>query len=209
MVFAFGSVAIANWVLYTWLADHLYQRFHKSLEEAGFSSTFYLQAASLVGILLGGWLADRWSSATPRGRVRTQGAGLLLAAGALFLAGVADSEDLLLGCLVLVGFGKGFYDCNTMPVLCQIARPDLRSTGYGVFNLIGCLAGGAATALTGAWKERIGLGMVLQVAALLLFVSAIALWRLRLPVSANTENERSPDDTAENTLLPTEGVHSA
>ena len=84
MAFAFGSVAIANWVLYTWLPDYFYQRFHMSLQGAGFSATFYLQSASLVGILLGGWLADRWSTTTPAGRLRTQGAGLLLAAGALF-----------------------------------------------------------------------------------------------------------------------------
>ena len=114
----------------------------------------------------------------------------------------------MLGSLILVGFGKGFYDCNTMPVLCQIARPELRSTGYGVFNLIGCLAGGAAAAITGAWHERIGLGMVLQLAALLLFVSAVALWRLRLPVDATTESEREPYEAVDKSLLPTEGVQT-
>jgi dipeptide/tripeptide permease len=124
----------------------------------------------------------------------------------LFLAGVATSKFLLLGSLILVGFGKGFYDCNTMPVLCQIARPDLRSTGYGIFNLIGCLAGGAAAALTGAWKERIGLGMALQLTALLLIISAVALWRLRLPVDANVESEPQPGATA--SLVGNEGVQS-
>jgi len=208
MAFAFGSVAIANWVLYTWLPDYFHQRFHMSLQGAGFSATFYLQAASLVGIILGGWLADRWSTATPVGRLRTQGAGLLLAAGALFLTGVAASEALLLGSLILVGFGKGFYDCNIMPVLCQIARSDLRSTGYGVFNLIGCLAGGAAAAAAGVWKERVGLGLVLQLAALLLLISAVALWRLRLPVAANTENELQPWVTSGESLLRNEGVQT-
>jgi N-acetylneuraminic acid mutarotase/MFS family permease len=180
MAFAFGSVSVANWVLYTWLPDYLHQSFHMSLEGAGFSATFYLQSASVVGILLGGWLADRWSAATSAGRTRTQGAGLLLAAAALFLAGFASDEILLLGSLILVGLGKGFYECNVMPALCQITQPHLRSTGYGVLNMVGCLTGGTAAALAGAGKTIFGLGAILQLAALLLLVSALAIWRLRL-----------------------------
>lgn len=49
----------------------------------------------------------------------------------LFLLGHTGSQAVLVTALLLFGAGRGFYDCNTMPVLCQIARDDLRSTGYG------------------------------------------------------------------------------
>jgi hypothetical protein len=38
--------------------------------------------------------------------------------------------------------GWGFFDCNNMPILCQIARPELRATGYGIMNLVSISCGG-------------------------------------------------------------------
>src|SRR5436309_2653176 len=43
-----------------------------SLTGAGFSATFYIQAASYAGIIAGGWLADHYSSSSGRSRVLTQ-----------------------------------------------------------------------------------------------------------------------------------------
>lgn len=90
-----------------------------------------------------------------------------------------EAVTLLFGSLVLIGLGKGFYDWNAMPGLCQIARPKLRSTGYGGFNLVGCISGGAATGLAGAFKEHLGLGVLLQMAAGLMILAAPALGCLR------------------------------
>jgi MFS family permease len=150
------------------------------LAAAGFSATFYIQVASFGGILLGGWLADRWNQISPRGRVLTQCIGVALAAPCLFLVGFTASSAMLITGLIVFGFGRGFYDCNTMPVLSQIARSDLRSTGYGILNMAGTMTGGVIAAVAGALKDIIGLGGVFQIAALLLLVSAITLSRLRV-----------------------------
>jgi MFS family permease len=178
LVLVFGSFSIANWAIYTWLPLYLYERFELSLTAAGFSATFYIQAASIAGILLGGLLADRWSRGSPRGRILTQTFGVAMAAPCLFLVGFTASMALLIPALVIFGLGRGFYDCNTMPVLAQIARSDLRSTGYGIFNLIGTLSGGAIAAAAGILKNIIGLGGVFQLAAILLLISTVMLARL-------------------------------
>ncbi len=73
----------------------------------------------------------------------TQAVGLAVAAPFLFLVGSAGSVLILVAALIAFGAGKGFYDANTMPVLAQVARPEIRATGYGIFNLAGCVAGGA------------------------------------------------------------------
>jgi MFS family permease len=180
LMLVFGSFSLANWAIYTWLPVYLYERFNMKLAAAGFSATFYIQVASFGGILLGGWLADRWSRASIRGRVLTQCIGVALAAPCLFVVGFTASTALLIAGLILFGLGRGFYDCNTMPVLSQIARSSLRSTGYGIFNLVGTLTGGVIAAVAGALKNIIGLGGVFQIAALLLLLSAVLLSRLRI-----------------------------
>jgi MFS family permease len=179
LVLAFGAFSIANWAIYTWLPLYLYERFKLSLTAAGFSATFYIQVASIAGILLGGLLADKWSRGSPRGRILIQTIGVAMAAPCLFLVGFTAEMALLIPALVIFGLGRGFYDCNTMPVLAQIARPDLRSTGYGIFNLIGTLSGGAIAAAAGILKSIIGLGGVFQLAAILLLLSTVMLMRLK------------------------------
>ena len=179
MVLVFSVLGIANWLVYTWLPTYVYERFRMSLTWAGFSATFYIQAAGFAGIVFGGWLADRWSRSTPRGRLFVQAIGLGLAAPALFLVGSADSHAFLILALSAFGIGRGFYDSNTMPVLCQIADPDLRATGFGIFNFVSCLIAGVSASLAGHLKSTVGLAPVFQVAALLLGVSALVLLRIR------------------------------
>jgi MFS family permease len=159
----------------------LYERFRMSLAAAGFASTFYVQAASFAGVLGGGWLADRWRQSQLRGRVLTQIIGLAVAAPFLFLVGYTDSRWVLLPCLILFGLGRGFFDCNLMPVVCQIVSRDLRATAYGVLNLTSCLAGGTMAVVSGALKDSIGLGGALQLSAGMLLLAALWLWTLRLP----------------------------
>jgi len=168
----FTAVGLANWLVYTWLPLYLYERFTMSLTAAGFSATFYIQAASFAGIIAGGLAADFWGARRSRARVWVQAAGLCAAAPFLFMMGSTASRAILLPALVLFGLGRGIYDSNAMPVLCQIAPAQLRSTGYGVFNLFSCVAGGVAAALAGYLKSRLGLAVAFQAAALVLIAAA-------------------------------------
>jgi MFS family permease len=103
---------------------------------------------------------------------------LAATAPALACLGTTTSEGVLVAGLVLFGLGRGFYDCNTMPVLSQVARPELRATGYGVFNLAGCLAGGVAAVVAGWFKDHGGIAVVFQFGGLFLLAATVFLWRL-------------------------------
>ncbi len=178
LVLIFGAVSIGDWIIYTWMPAYLFENFHMSLAQAGFSSTFYLRAGAVFGILAGGWLADTWATRNPRGRILTQAIGLLAAGPFLFLSGATGSAPFLLAGLAVYGFGKGSYDCNNMPVLCQISRPCLRSTGFGIYNFAGCLAGGGIAAVAGALKSSIGLAASIKVAGVIVFAAGLLLGRI-------------------------------
>ena len=186
----FGMTSLANWLVYTWMPIYLYERFHMSLLSAAFSATFYIQAGSMGGIMLGGILADRWGRRWARGRLFTQAAGLALAGPFLCIVGITASPRLLFVALAVFGIGRGAYDSNCMPVLCQIARPGLRATGYGFFNFVGTFAGGAIAAAAGAVESSLGLGGIMEVVGVLLLVGAFSLFRLQLPaVERRTDAE--------------------
>lgn len=180
----FCGMSIANWIGYTWLPLYLYEKFNVSLAVAGFTGTFYIQMGSVAGIVIGGRLSDRWAAKTERGRLFTQALGLGMAAPFLFLSGYTSLFPLVIVALAAFGIGRGMYEANCMPVLCQIARSDLRSTGYGIFNLAGCIAGGIMAAAAGALKDRFGLSAMFQFAAACMFFAALALLNLRLSHAA-------------------------
>jgi len=183
LVLIFGAVSIGDWMIYTWMPAYLFESFHMSLAQAGFSSTFYLRAGAVLGILAGGWLADAWGARNPRGRILTQAIGLLAAGPFLFLSGATGSTPFLLAGLAVYGFGKGSYDCNNMPVLCQISRPCLRSTGFGIYNFAGCLAGGGIAVVAGALKSSLGLAASIKIAGAIVFAAGLVLARTNVAAS--------------------------
>lgn len=175
-------VSTGYWCVYTWLPLYLFEHFQMSLTVAGFSATFYIQAASFGGILLGGWMADRWVRSDPRGRALTSTIGLAAAGPFLFLVGTTGSQWILLPGLVLFGLGRGFYDCNLMPVTCQIVSPGLRATAYGMLNCTSAIVGGAMALAGGMLKEWMGLGAALQISGVMLTAAGLWLFTLRAPI---------------------------
>ena len=186
---AMTLVSIALWCVYTWLPLFLFERYKLNLASAGFSATFYIQAASFAGILIGGWLADAWSRTSRRARGWTQAIGLMLAGPGLLLVASTYSWWVLIPCLVSFGLGRGFWDSNLMPVLCQVISEKLRATAYGIFNSAGCIGGGVMALVAGALKSTVGLAAALEISAASILVAALCIavlcfTRLRPPAVA-------------------------
>src|SRR5207237_3954346 len=73
---------------------------------------------------------------------------------ALFGVGNSGMLGAAIFFLVLFGLGWGAFDCNNMPILSQIVRPELRATGYGIMNLVSISCGGLADWGFGALRDR-------------------------------------------------------
>ena len=154
LVLYFTLPGIAGWVVRDWMPAILKEKFHLGQGKAGVSAILFVQIASLVGAVVGGTLADRWMRTTTRGRIFTSALGTLMFLPALFSVGNAGTLAVAIAGLILFGFGWGFFDCNSMPILCQIARPEWRATGYGIMNLVGISCGGFGDWAFGSLRDR-------------------------------------------------------
>ena len=95
--------------------------------------------------------------ATPRGRIFVSAIGMAPDRAGDVRRRQRAADRLLwvaVAFLVLFGLGWGFFDCNNMPILCQIVRPELRATGYGIMNLVSISCGGFADWGFGALRDR-------------------------------------------------------
>jgi len=175
-----GLLGLAGWGVVGWMPTYLKENFHLSQGEAGLSATGYLQAAALVGVLVGGVWADRWSRTNPRAPIFVPVVGLSLAAPGILFAAYTDSLPLALAALVLYGLAKAFSDTNMMPILSLVADPRYRATGYGVLNFFSCAVGGLTIYAGGALRDaHVDVSRVFQFSALSLVVCATLLYFVR------------------------------
>lgn len=147
LVFYFTLPAMAGWIVRDWMPAILKVEFGIGQGQAGVSATLYWMVAAIFAALAGGWLADRWMRRTQRGRIYTSAIGMFLIVIAMFGVGYSPQTGLLgvaIAFLILFGLGWGLFDANNMPILCQIARPQVRATGYGLMNMVSISCGGMA-----------------------------------------------------------------
>ena len=157
LVLYFTLPALAGWIVRDWMPAILKAEFNIGQGLAGVSATLYWQIAAVVGAVTGGWLADRWMQKSVRGRIYVSAIGMSLIVPAMFGVGYAPETGLLwvaVAFLVLFGIGWGFFDSNNMPILCQVARPEVRATGYGIMNLVSISCGGFADWGFGMLRDR-------------------------------------------------------
>jgi MFS family permease len=180
LVLYFTLPALAGWVVKDWMPDILREQFGLGQGKAGVSAVLYVQLASLAGVGIGGWLADRWMRRSPRGRIFVSAIGMSFFLPALFGVGNAGSLAVAIAFLILFGLGWGFFDCNNMPILCQIVRPELRATGYGFMNLISISCGGFADWGFGALRDQqVPLNIIFGVFALTAALSIAIVLMIR------------------------------
>ena len=153
LVACFTLPALAGWIVRDWMPAILKEQFGIGQGAAGVSASLWWNIAAIGGVMLGGWLADRWSRTSDRGRVFTGALGIALIVPAMFGVGNAGSLLVAVLFLMLFGLGWGLFDCNNMPILCQITRPQLRATGYGLMNFVSISCGGLADWGFGIMKD--------------------------------------------------------
>ncbi len=187
LVLYFTLPALAAWVVRDWMPAILQKAFNISQGKAGVSAALYWQASALIAAVFGGWLADRWMRRSERGRIYVSAIGMMLIVPAMYGVGNApalNSFGLAIASLVLFGIGWGFFDCNNMPILSQITRPELRATGYGVMNFVSMMCGGVADWGFGVMRDQnIALNVIFGVFALVCVVSLVIVLLIRPKVN--------------------------
>jgi MFS family permease len=169
-----GANFVAAIVL-TWMPSFLYRKFGMSLGTAGFSSTAYLQIASVLGVITGGILADRLARRHRGGRMITQAIGLLAGVPFIFVTGWTLSVPVLI--LAMAGFGyfKGLYDANIWASLHDVVPAQRRATGVGLMNAVGWIGGGFAPVAIALTAQRYGMSASISASSVIYLVVGLLL----------------------------------
>ena len=147
------TLGIVGWSVVGWMPTFMKERFAMSQGEAGFTTTIALNAAALVGMLVGGAWAGRWSRTNPKAPVLVSVIGLVIAAPAVLLLAHTSVLHVALACLAVYGCARFFSDANAMPVLCLYVDPRYRATSWGVSTLFSSSIGGLGIYAAGLVRD--------------------------------------------------------
>lgn len=177
LILAFFGANFVALVFLTWMPTFLNEKFGLDLAKAGLGATFFIQVCSMLGAVVGGWLADRWRRRMAGGRILTQALGALLGAPFIFLCGFTRDKVLLVFAMSAFGLAKGLYDANIWAGLYDVVTPSRRGTAVGLMNMVGWLGGGLGALIVGVAETRwhFGLSQSIQAAALIYVAVAAGL----------------------------------
>ncbi|KQS36263.1 MFS transporter [Pedobacter sp. Leaf194] len=181
LMFYFSVLGTANWLVYGWLPTFLKEHFNLKLGEAGISATGYIQIGSFIGVILGGFLADKWFLKNKKSRVYMIIIGFTLGAPFLFLMSSTSIFAIAIIAMFIFGIARGFNDANLMPILRQIADSRYIATGYGFLNFLSTIIGGLMVYVGGALKDaNIDLSVIYQVSAVLMLIATWSLFAIKI-----------------------------
>jgi MFS family permease len=151
-----GANSVAS-IFMNWTILLMVDKFHISTTQASFDATFYIQLASVVGAVVGGFLADRFRRKMSGGRILVQGLGLLLGTPFIYLCTMSESRTNFIFYITLFGLFKGIYDSNIWASMFDVIAPSRRGATVGIANMAGWGLGSLISMLVGSAVTRLGL----------------------------------------------------
>ncbi len=176
VIFLYFSIpSIPGWAIKNWLPTLFSNSLGVPMSEAGPLATITIAASSLIGVVAGGMLSDRWVQRNVRGRVYTSAIGLSLTIPALLFLGLGGSVFFLVAAAFFFGAGFGMFDANNMPILCQFVAPRSRATAYGIMNMGGVFSGALITGWLGRSTDAGNLGRDFALMSVVILAAVVML----------------------------------
>ncbi len=183
IILYFAIPSLPGWAIKNWAPTLFSETLAIDMTKAGPMAAISISLSSLLGVVVGGYISDRWVQKNNRGRIFTGAIGLALTIPSLLLLGFGTSLVYYMSAAVLFGFGFGMFDTNNMPIVCQFVDPRQRATAYGFLNTAGICMGAISTDFLGRSTDAGNLGRDFAVLALVVFLVLILQLAFLRPVS--------------------------
>jgi len=171
-----GANSVAS-IFLAWTPTFLHDKFTMSVSRASIYASAYLQTFSILGVLFGGWLADRLVRRFLGGRPMTQAIGLCCGMPFIFLVGWSVQIKVTLFALALFGFFKGVYDSNIWASVHDVVPAERRATAVGVMNSISWFGGGLAAFLIGYGTKWFSMSLMISTVSVIYLIFAfVMIW---------------------------------
>ena len=171
IMITFASVAFI-----TWGTDFLVRYKDFSLREASVSLAMITLFALLLGVLAGGYVADRLQRSFTYGRIIAIAAALLLSAPFLLLAIQSEEKSTVLVGFFVASFFMSWYHGPVTAVLHDMMPRRAHATSVGMYMFATQLLGGLGPHVVGRISDQHDLQVGLQIAVAVMVCGALLMF---------------------------------
>jgi predicted MFS family arabinose efflux permease len=165
------SGALHNFNAYTvnsFIPLYLGRHHGLNIRDANFIAAVVLGAVGVVGLIVGGWMADWARKRGPRGRMVVAALALLISTPCVYLA-IGRPKGSLISFMLLMGFGWMLiyiYYVTVYPAIQDVVEPSLRGSAMALYFFGMYFLGGAyGTWITGALSDHFARAAMLAAGA--------------------------------------------
>jgi MFS family permease len=166
----FASVSLIHWSV-----DFAVNYKDFSQREASVKLAVITIVSLILGVLCGGYVADRLQKIFSYGRLIAIGMALLLATPFLLLAIQSEEKQTVLVGLFVAGFFMSWYHGPVTAVIHDMMPRRAHSTSIGVYMFATQLVGGLGPQVIGKISDQRDLQVALQIAAAILVCGALLM----------------------------------
>ena len=159
----------------TWGIDFAVSYKDFSLREASVSIAIILLLSMALGVLAGGFVADRMHRRFSYGRILAIACGFLLAAPFLLLAIQSEEKQTVLVGLFIAGFFMSWYHGPVTAVLHDMMPRRAHATSVGVYLFVTQLLGGLGPHVVGKISDLRDLQVGLQISVAVMVCGAFLM----------------------------------
>jgi len=176
MLVAGTCITFSSVSLLTWGIDFARDYKEFSLREAAVSLAAVALLSLLLGVLSGGFIADRLHRRYPYGRILVIAAAFLCAAPFVLLAIQTDEKWVFLAALFIGGYFMSWYHGPVTAVLHDLTPQRAHSTAIGVYMFVTQLLGALGPQLVGRISDASDLQLGLQVATAVMVFGSLLMF---------------------------------
>lgn len=169
-------ITFASISFITWGPDYVVRFKGFSLREAGVSLGTIGLASLVLGVLAGGYVADRLQRRWRHGRVVTIAVAFLLAAPFILWALAVESKPMVLATFFIAGFFMSWYHGPVTAVIHDLTPRRAHATSIGIYMFVTQLVGALGPTLVGNISDRRDLHAGLEVAVGIMVLGALGLF---------------------------------
>jgi MFS transporter, Spinster family, sphingosine-1-phosphate transporter len=162
--------------LLTWGVDFAVTYKDFSLRQASVSLAVIGLVCSLLGVLFGGFIADRLQRRFAYGRIIAISVAFLLAAPFLLLAIQTEEQSLVLGGLALAAFFMSWYHGPVTAVIHDMMPRRAHATSIGVYMFVTQLVGGFGPQFVGRISDLHDMQFGLQIAVAVMVAGGLLMF---------------------------------
>ena len=119
-----------------WSAPYAMRTFNIPAHEIGLSLGVTHIVGALLGVLLGGWAADRWRARDLRAPIGMAAISLLGSVPFIVAMLLVDDYRLFLGCIFLMGMFQAMWSPSTAAMVQDLVLPRMRGSAAASYSLV-------------------------------------------------------------------------